>query len=160
MSLRLRPTFSIPFQISESELFEHLQAAIESRTDEFKGQFKRGHGMISINETKRHFWSPWLHLHIIPPIDDQSPELFGRFSPHPSIWTAVMFSYMALCVIVFFLCVIGMSQSLANEYPWGFWGIPACLLVGATLWIVSQAGQRLAQDEMVMLKQLVESAVQ
>ncbi len=160
MSIRLRPTFSIPFQISEGELFEQLQAEIDRQAESVKGQFKRGHGMISINDSKRHFWSPWLHLHVVPPIDDQSPELFGRFSPHPSIWTAVMFSYLALCVIVFFLCVIGMSQFLANEYPWGFWGIPLCLVIAVVIWIVSQAGQRLAHDEMVMLKQMVESAVE
>ena len=158
MSLLLRPTFVVPLNLDRQDAFDRIKTAVDALPDDLVGQFRQGHGMVSISDQKRHFWSPWLHLHVVK-FEEQQDELFGRFSPHPSIWTAVMFSYLSLSVIIFFLVIIALSQTIANESPWAWAGIPVCLLIAVVLWLVSQAGQRLAHDEMQMMQSVVEDAL-
>ena len=68
-----------------------------------------------------------------------------------------MFSYFALIIISFFAMILGSSQWLMQQSAWGFLIIPGCLVVGIILWVVSQIGQRLAHDEMVELRKMIES---
>ncbi|MDB4777846.1 hypothetical protein OAG68_00150 [bacterium] len=121
------------------------------------GQFTEDHALVSFVSSKSHFWSPWLHLEFRE--SDQGAQIFGRFSPHPSIWTAFIFSYLSLAAIAFFSTIAGIAQSLASESPWGFLLIPLCGIVALALWLVSQTGQKLAQKEMQELKQMVVSSI-
>jgi len=177
-TIRLRPTFSIPTSIAPNDAIERIASAIEESPGEYEGQFRALHGMISIHPSKRHFWSPWLHIDVRE-FDQENESLritkeleakanksldnnknmhfvHGRFSPSPSIWTGFMFSYLSLSVLSFFSLIIGYSQQMANVYPWGYFILPICLFVGTLLWLISQIGQRLAQDQMQNLKSLVE----
>lgn len=151
-TLRLRPTFSIALNRQTADkIWAQIQASVKDKG--LNGQFRDGHGMISYVEVKRHFWSPWLHLDLRE--QDGASTLHGRFSPHPSIWTAFVFGYLALTVIAFFGLVFGMSQWLSGEFPWGCIAVPVSLVTGLLMWITSQVGQRLAHDEMVELKRLI-----
>ena len=156
-TIRLRPTFSVSIQEDAAETMARIDGAVKQRASELTGQFRGSHAMISIVDSKRHFWSPWLHLDIRELESDR--QLVGRFSPHPSIWTAFMFSYLSLAVLSFFSLVIGSSQQMAGQYAWGYVVLPICILVAVILWLVSQAGQKLAQDEMQLMKSIVESSV-
>ena len=154
----MRPTYLLESAISADALMECLQRAFAQHPDEFQSQFRRGHAMVSILESKRHFWSPWLHLETHEM--DQGCLLRVRFSPHPSIWTGFMFAYLALVVVGFFALMMGISQQLAQQSPWAYWVIPGCLAIAVILWLASQAGQRLANAEMRRMKEVIESCLE
>lgn len=155
-TIRLRPTFDIPLNGEDSaDVWARVQRSVEGRG--LDGQFRRRFAMISFVERERHFWSPWLHLDLRQ--TDEVTVLHGRFSPHPSIWTGLVFGYLALTVLAFFGAVFGFSQWLSGETPWGCVVIPVVAVLGMLVWITSQVGQRLAHDEMVELKHCIETAV-
>lgn len=113
--------------------------------------------MISIDESKRHFWSPWMHLEIRDNEDKRIVE--GRFSPHPSIWTAVMFSFLAVACLSFFAVILGMSQQLMGQPPWAYGFILLGLVAAIALWFVSKAGQKLAHGEMEEMRSRIEDCL-
>lgn len=152
-----RPSFSLPTDLSVDELVRRLSEAVSNNSDQIAGKFKSQHAIVTIVDTERHFWSPWLSLEVRDAADNR--ELFGRFSPHPSIWTGFVFTYLAMLVLSFFSAMIGVSQVLAKQPAFGFWLIPIWLGVCGCLWIASQIGQRLAHDQMRMLKKLIENAI-
>lgn len=178
---KVRPTFSIPTELGSEEIIACLKAAFRSRPDEFQGQFIGQHAIIWIVESKRHFWSPWINLEIRETaeaneelstlvaleISDQpigqkriKREVFGRFSPNPAIWTAYMFFWLAIGVLVFFAAMFGISQQLMGLTPWAYWLIPAGFIVSLLLWLTSQAGQKLAYAEMEQMRGVVEACLE
>ena len=153
MSVRLRPTFSFRSDVTAKAAIENVRAAVTAHQDSVQGQFTDRHALISIVESRRHFWSPWLNLAASD--IEQGCEISGRFSPHPTIWTAFMFAYFSLAVLSFFSVIIGLSQQLAGQMPWGYALLPAFLLLGLILWAASQTGQKLADSEMRELKTII-----
>jgi hypothetical protein len=156
-TLKLRPTFSIRLTQDPNNVIADVRQAVVSNSDELFGRFTSGHAMISLVESKRHFWSPWLNLDVRD--SDNGKLLHGRFSPHPSIWTGFMFAYLALAVFSFFSLILGLSQQMASESPWGYGLIPLWMSIALGLWLASQAGQRFAEEEMKMLRQVIEDVV-
>ena len=153
----MRPTYLMESAVPAENLMACLQRGFAQFPDEFQSQFRRRHAMVSILESRRHFWSPWLHLETQE--REEGCELRIRFSPHPSIWTGFMFAYLALVVLSFFALMLGISQQLVHQTPWAYWVIPVCLAMAAILWIASQAGQRLANDQMRRMKEVIESCL-
>jgi hypothetical protein len=132
--------------MTETEFAARTKTMIHEQSELLSGQVTRDHALISFVESKRHFWSPWLHLELRQ--SETQREIYGRYSPHPSIWTAFMFSYLSLFVLTFFAAIIGCAQCIAGEPPWAFWFIPVCLTLAILLWLASRTGQRLAHDQM------------
>ena len=161
-SAQLRPTFMLETELGDKDLKRCIIKAFTTREDgsreeTWHGQFTGNHAMISIDESKRNFWSPWMHLEFRKVENGQ--QVHGRFSPHPSIWTGFMFSYLALSVLAFFGMMFGLSQQLSRQSPWGYYAIPVCLVIGILLWIASRIGQNLAHDEMREMKARLEACV-
>lgn len=113
--------------------------------------------MISIDESKRHFWSPWMHLEIRQEEGNRIVE--GRFSPHPSIWTGVMFSFLAIACLSFFAVILGMSQQLMGQTPWAYWLILLGISAAVLVWFVSKTGQKLAHEEMEEMRSRIEQCL-
>ncbi|MGI9517329.1 MAG: hypothetical protein ACR2NP_09800 [Pirellulaceae bacterium] len=154
---QMRPTFLLDTGLSAEEVMSCIKRGLETCPEDFHGQFTRQHAMISIDESKRHFWSPWMHIEVRDA--NEVREVFGRFSPHPSIWTGFMFSYLSIVVLIFFSLMLGISQQMTGLVPWGYYLIPGWLLVAGILWLVSKVGQNLARDEMQLMKESVESCL-
>lgn len=169
-TVQMRPTFLLETELSAQETmrcvkesFSKSQSPAENDASSdasciYCGQFARDHAMISIVESERHFWSPWMHVEIRGA--ESGHHVFGRFSPHPSIWTGFMFSYLAIGVIVFFAAMFGVSQQLSGQSPWAYYIIPAGLLIALILWFAAKAGQKLALDEMREMKSRIERCLQ
>lgn len=150
-STQFRPTFQLPTSLCERDVVARVQNAIADQG--FKGQFVGQHMQISIVEHDRHFWSPWLHLEVRDVEGDN--QLFGRFSPHPTLWLAFVFAYLSIAFICFFASIIGLSQWLAHESAWAFVVIPLGGMLAVGLWVVSQVGQKLARQEMEQMQAIV-----
>lgn len=156
-TLLLRPTFRLTSPSTEKATLERIQNAVNELDGVMSGQFKARHAVISISGSDRHFWSPWLNLQVQE--EETGCEVFGRFSPHPSVWTAFAFSYIALGVLAFFSTIIGMSQQLAGQPPYAYYSLPVWGLIALVLWLAAQVGQKLANDQMIQMQQLVEESI-
>ncbi|MEM6673628.1 MAG: hypothetical protein AAF726_12350 [Planctomycetota bacterium] len=157
----LRPTFerTVP-GIEPEALTERIAAALTASDGGLPHRRAGHHFLVWLPEDRRHMWSPWLHLDVNEP-ETASPdaELFGRFTPAPSMWTAVMFSYLALGVIAIGGGLFGYCQWIVDESPWGLWLVPATALVALLILLFSRAGQSLAREQMGELTSVVERAL-
>jgi hypothetical protein len=160
--VKFRPTFLIKTDLSTEQAVQRIKYSFTHRVDDglsrdYHTQFNGHHAMISIDESKRHFWSPWMHLEVRN--DDQQRVIAGRFSPHPSIWTAFMFAFLSLGCLTLFAAMFGVSQQMSGQSPWAYYFIPIGLLVAAVLWFISQAGQKLAHAEMEQMLSRIEASL-
>ena len=161
-TVQMRPTFLLETELNDKEVMQRLANSFSRRSDghepvSYHGQFTGHHGMISIDGASRHFWSPWMHLEVRS--TEQGRQVMGRFSPHPSIWTGFMFSFLMISVLILFAAMFGVSQQLSNQSPWAYYFIPLGLLVIAVLWFVSKAGQKLAQAKMEQMRTRLEECL-
>lgn len=140
-AIRMRPTFLLETTLPISEVMQRFRDRVASSSPDYHGQFATNHAIVSLALSQRHFWSPWLNLEIKD--CENVRQVFGRFSPHPSIWTAFMFSYLAIAVITFFALIFGVSQQLSGQLPWAYLTIPLGLMIATILWLASRAGQKL-----------------
>ncbi len=111
----------------------------------------RDHLVLTVPRAQQHFWSPWMSIEVTP----QGPgaRLFAQFSPHPSVWTAFAFGYLALGSITALALVIAGCGLLVRgvDLTWALWFAGGGALGMAAMWWVSQSGQRLARDQMTLL---------
>lgn len=156
-TIRLRPQFVVILNVSPSQAIMRLQAQANA-SDQFAGQFRDHHAMITVCETDRHFWSPWLSIDTR--AEGDQPLLVGRFSPNPSIWTGFIFAYLTLIIAAFFSFVFAGSQVILGHTLWGLLGLPICGLIAILLWLTSQIGQRLASEQMLKMQTFVESSIE
>ena len=154
---RMLPTFLLETEKSVEQGLDCVRQAVENSPADYMGKFSGHHAMIGISKSKRHFWSPWMNLEVR---DTESRrEVFVRFSPHPSIWTGFMFCYFAIGVLVFFAAMLGMAQQLIQQTAWGYYFIPAGLLIAFLLWLASRIGQKLADSEMRQMKLTIQGCI-
>ncbi|QDV10021.1 hypothetical protein Poly30_55820 [Planctomycetes bacterium Poly30] len=157
----LRPTFErdVP-EIDVATLLERIVAALNSEDGGLPHRRAGHHLMIWLPKSEQHLWSPWLHLDVNE--NEERPgtaRLFGRFTPAPNMWTALMFTYLVLGVLALAGGIFGYSQHLVGESPWGLWVIPACAFVAVFIPLASRAGQALAKEQMGLLSGVIERAL-
>jgi hypothetical protein len=134
-----------------------IKSCVNAESSRLDGQFTGLHGIIAFREDQRSFWSPWLHLELRHA--QTGTSVFGRFSPHPSIWTGFVFSYLGLAVLMFFTVLFGVAQQLSGQPGAAYSLLLLWVGIAAVLWFVSQIGQNLAHVEMIELKKLVEASL-
>lgn len=157
----LRPTLEryVP-GISAQDLAARVAAALEDPVHGLPHRSTERHFLIWIPDPERRLWSPWLHLDVEgifdAPDGSDAARLFGRFSPAPSLWTAVMFGLLAMAMTAVGGSLFAYSQWLVGESPWALW-LMALSLAGilATL-SVSRIGQARARHQMQYLLALVD----
>lgn len=159
---QLRPTFLLETELSVEEVTRRIRDSFSSQSEDdsptgYHGRFRGDHAMISIDESKRHFWSPFMHVEIRS--DETGQTVAGRFSPHPSIWTGFMFTFLAIACLMFFAAIFGVSQQLMGQSPWAYLFVPFGLVVICLLWFVSKAGQKLAHTEMEEMRSRIEDCL-
>ena len=151
----MRPRFSLPCVSSK----HHLLAALEEElgeSDECTGQVFRDSAVVC--PVKQHTWSPHLHVTFIE--EGEEVEAYGRFAPHPSIWTLFMATYFVLGLLGMAATLYGTSLLMMDKAHWLWWmlGGPASVLAIAFIFGASLIGQGLGADEMHVLRRLVEKA--
>jgi hypothetical protein len=138
-------------------------AALRARlaaTPELAGRW-RGKGRwaeLYVPEGERRLWSPYLSLRI-----DEEQEgctLFGRFGPHPEVWTFFMFLYVLVAFLALFGGTLGYVQWASGEAAWGFWAVWVGVPFLALLHLASHAGARLGQAQMRRLRWELEGALE
>lgn len=157
----LRPTFELEVPGTDpASLLERIREALSAEDGGLPHRSTGHHLMIWLPKNEQHLWSPWLHVDVT--MSEKSPDaatLFGRFTPAPSMWTALMFIYLMLAIVAIGAGIFGYSQHLTGGSPWALWLIPVCAFCAALIPILSRAGQALAKEQMGLLSSVVERAL-
>jgi len=131
VAFSLRPSFELELDVPSGELIEQL--------------------VLTVLPEARHFWSPWLTLDIGP--RGEGTHVSGTFSPHPSVWTAYMFGYLALGIVLLFsLLFAGSVVMMGGGAAWSLWIAGGAVAGGVAMWWVSVLGQKLATAQMDELR--------
>lgn len=163
MALALRPSFAIELVVPAARALPRLAAELERGPMSLRrtrvpgggsGEDRprdRDHLVLTVPASQRHFWSPWLTIEVSP--RGTGTHLMSRFSPHPSVWTAFAFGYLALgCLTAVSLAIAGSGLLVRGaDQGWALWAAGGGVLCMAILWWVSQLGQRVARAQMAAL---------
>lgn len=152
----MRPTFAVPVSGDGREAMEELLAGLRGDEAPFTGQVLKRHAYLQLPRDRRSFLSPYLNLQLKEA--DDGTTLCGRFSPHPGVWTGFMLVYGILAMLTLAGLMFGWAQTTVDEYPWGFWVVPACVALGAFVYGAAFIGQGLTASEMHDLRSFVEGA--
>ena len=150
---RIAPVFTFDVKGPADEVCKRLRTLMNQETGAYEGSVAGNHITLTIREGERHFWSPWLHIELTEL--DKMTHIRGRFTPHPNIWTGFAFCYFSLIVIAAFALIWGTSQWMLDQRPTALWVGLACAVLVVVLWCVAQFGQKLAHEQMHMIRDTV-----
>jgi hypothetical protein len=159
-TVRLRPTFRIPLSTDRDAAIEEIRSRLTA-DERFAGRW-RGKGRwaeIYVDHGERRLWSPYLSLRLDRGAGDGC-ALFGRFAPHPEVWTFFMFLYIGLSFAVVFGAVLGYVQWVSSEPAWGFWAVAVGLPAIGLIHLAGALGQRLGQAQMLGLKEELDAIIE
>ena len=156
----LRPTFTIPLDLPRPVAVDEIRARLVTRQD-LAGRW-RGKGRwfdLFVPEPDRRLWSPYLSVRLDEEGGDRC-SAFGRFAPHPEVWTFFMFLYFLVAFLVLFGATFGYVQWASHEPAWALWmvwiGVPIMLLIHAASFV----GSRLGQAQMRELRGVLDGVLQ
>jgi len=146
LDIVLGPTFDVTLDSTSDEAEGVLADWIRGGGCPFHAVRVGSHFTFETPTGSRHFWSPTLTLDVRE--EDGRAVLHGRFNPSHAIWTAYMFTYLALVTIILGASMWGLAELILHRTPWALAFIPVCALIGAVMFWASAVGQRLARPEM------------
>jgi len=157
--LEFRPRFKFEISLSQQEIADRLKQKLEDQNpDKLRWSKVSYHIILRTNPETRHFWSPQLDINM-EQIDEQHTLVRCLIGPVPTVWTMYVFLYGALGLGALVSIMAGFSQYALNQNPWAFWFLPFCLVGLALMVLFAQFGQRLARDEMRLLKNFLDEAL-
>jgi len=148
---KLRPTFTIPLALPREKAIEQLREGLVAQVA-LSGRW-RGKGRwaeIHVAEAERKLWSP--HISVRVDQTEGGSAIFGRFAPHPEVWTFFMFLYFGVAFLVLFGGTFAYVQWASHEPAWAMWSVWIGIPVLGLLHLASWVGQRLGQSQMEALK--------
>lgn len=162
-SIRIRPRIRQFSNFSEEELLNNYQQLLDSGKYPFTGRVVQHHLFVKCNSAKQHFWSPELTLEVVKNYmkDDEYSEhkeptlVRGYVSPKPSIWTFFAFAYIGLGLLCLGFVVYGTSQMMLDQPTNMLWYALVCLVLIAGVFVATQIGQRLGEEQTQTLLKFV-----
>lgn len=154
---RMRPRFEVSVPCPPGEVHRRIDARLAEPACPVVGSQVDQHINLYIRPGLRHYWSPHLQLEVRP--QGGGAHLHGLFGPHPNVWTMFMAFYAIIAFSGLIGLTFGLSQLGLDQYPWGLWVVPAAAALGGGVYAVALMGQRLAHEQMVMLRGFLEDCM-
>lgn len=120
----------------------------------------RGHVVLSMHPAVKHFWSPQVDMAVV---QDEDEATAGHttvrclMGPAPQVWTLFMFFYGLGGFLVLIGLMIASTQYSLGYDLWGLYVALGGLLLGGAMYAVARSGQRLAREEMRLMKSYIQS---
>lgn len=154
--IALRPRFrmNLPFpQESVLQVFEKntIKRFVVSRSED--------HLFIRYNRKESHFWSPQLHLEIIPE-QDSACRVFGLYGPNPTLWTFFIFLHFGLATLFIILGIWAYSSAaLEKEYGLQLGAMGFLLLLWFVFYSFGRLGRKKGNPQMQELHEFFTNTV-
>lgn len=154
---RMRPRFTVELGCSADHVMGALRSDEFNAGDGIEGTFSEHHGVLTLPEAERQFWSTHLGLTIEVARKDADGQtrptrVLGVFSPQPEVWTAYVFAVGILMLIGASGLMFAVVQLTLGHAPWGLVASLIAVLVGALVYTSTLVGQGLAAAEMYRLR--------
>ena len=155
--IHIRPRFEItvPYPISMVE--ERLNTALRSDQQNVLGRVRNGFARLMLPEKEQHYWSPQLTINMQE--DGEDAFLRGMYGPRPAVWTMFVFFYSFIGIAIVFIAIFGTSYMALDKSGAILWLIPFLIVIFLSLYLVSYFGQRLGREQIKILHDFVEDAL-
>jgi hypothetical protein len=154
--LEFRPRFRIESQRQPEEVHDLIrEKLVRDNPMGFQSMSVKGHLIIRVNDSLKHFWSPQLDISISKSPDHDGTLLRCLLAPSPGIWTMFMFLYALAGFWALVGSTIAMSQYTLKKDLWGLWVFGISSVLGIALFFIAQIGKGMAKQEMIDLKNFI-----
>ena len=153
----MRPRFTIEVSCRVDQVMDALREGAAVPGARIDGHFSERHGVVTIPEDEREFWSTQLGITVEAGSSDSDgtphpTRVLGVFSPHPEIWTAYVFAIGTLSGVVICGALYAVVQLSMGQMPWAMGVSLLAVLVGGLVYTSTLVGQSLALGEMYHLR--------
>jgi len=142
----LRPAFELLVEEPPTVVMVRLRQRLAARSAGAAGVSAGDHAELFMPASQRRIWSPWLSVTIQP--SASGALVRGRFSPHPSVWTLLMFVVFLSVFAGFVGLVWGIVQWSLDLEPWALIASAATLPPLLGVRAAGRVGQRRAAGQM------------
>lgn len=153
----VRPYFAIKLNENIESIAQKVQSALNSDSPTCQGWVDQEYASLYLPEIEQHFWSP--HLSLTFDTDESGSILRGRYGPKPTVWTMFLFIYAIIGFALLIITIIGLSNYSLDRSAAILWWIPVLLFLFLSLYLVAFFGQKLGHDQMLVLHQFIENAL-
>jgi hypothetical protein len=136
---------------------DNIAAKLKAENAQCEGQVNEEYGTLYLPYKEQHYWSPRLNLTFEK--EESFTIIKGLYGPRPSVWTMFVFFYFVIALALVFVIIIGFSNISLGLSGAILWLIPILLIVFLSLWIVAYLGQKMGHDQMIILQQFFEKAL-
>ena len=156
----IRPRFEIESSIPRSEIMDRIKFLLQESKLNIKGNIVDDHVILDIIGDEVHYWSPQLNFRVEIDDDDHNSSLVsGLIGPRPAVWTLFMFIYFSVGLIGFGIASFGGVKILLGEFSYLVLALPIAILFMLTAYRVGKYGEKLAHDQIEILKQFLRDAL-
>ncbi|MEO0332796.1 MAG: hypothetical protein AAF223_14120 [Bacteroidota bacterium] len=139
---------------------DRIEVLLKDLPDNIRGHIVNNHVTLDIAGEDVHYWSPQLNFRIEPDEEDHNHSVVsGLIGPRPAVWSLFMFIYAAIGIVAFFVSLFAVSKILLGKSSNLIFVFPVALLFMLTAYLVGKYGEKLAKDQVNLLKQFVRDAV-
>ncbi len=166
-SIRIRPRIREFSKNSQVGLIKRYQDLIDSGKYPFEAKILNYHLFVKFKHSQTSIWSPELTLDVVHNYlqndeyaEQKEPTLVrGYISPNPSVWALFIFSYVGFGLMFLAFLVYGTSQMMLDQPTYMLWYALGSLVLILCVFVVSQIGQRLGEDQTDMLLKFVKEGL-
>lgn len=155
---RIRPTFEETLPTSIARVTSELIDALKDEHAPVRGKVGRLSAEIVIVRAERVFWSP--HLSLAFDERDGRAIMFGRFSPHPSVWSGFVASYALFAIIAICGSIGGYSQWSIGQRPTALYAVLMAMVGFGTSYGAAFIGQSMALDQVYAMRHFVDRCIE
>ncbi len=156
-SLALRPRFRFKSEMSRNEIIEKFRKELnENNPEGFTGVLTDFHIQIRFPAHKHRLWTPYMEIGLEENLQDKTTLVRVLLTPVSPIWTLVAFLLIVASTSIFISLMLGISQIMIEQEPWGFYVAGLCTLILVGLYLIARQGQVLARKEMPILKKFAD----
>ncbi len=155
--VEIRPRFTLSVPYGKKEIISRLRAEVQKPDSGCKGNFVKPVAVLSVNDEDVHFWSPELGLEF----EEEEEQTLVRcvLGPKSVVWTMFAAFYGFAVLIGVAGLVLGLCQWFLTMNAWGFWLVPLSITLLAGAYGIALTGQKLAYDQMVLLRRRLDKAL-
>jgi hypothetical protein len=160
MAAALRPRFEARVDGAPQDVLARVRARLEAAQRGYVVRVVGAHLDVCVAAAERRVFSPCVHVECVADAGAErgaeaaadhgggaATRVHGLVGPMPHVWTMYACGALIAGLGALFAAMLGWSQMLVDEAPWGLWAAAALGLCVAALWFGAQVGQRLASAQ-------------